>query len=1047
MHKVQIPQRYAHLATGTWEISFLSNSNYLNWLDSFASTQPIQPHEQLVDYVRQRSHSTSGRGSVLQQPPSISVSQSNSSFPPPASSYPSSSQSTRITMNGSQDVDFSDLIDYSALGDDADTSAAFTTDSFDHSYPSTSNQLGGGNSQSNQLMNSSYSTYSAPPSVPGYPTSSSYPVASTSSLYPPVSTPYTSQVPYYTATPSLDPTSFFGTRSSSNQAPVSSTLAIQSQMIQDERNRRNAAALQQQQQHQPQPMRHFSLDPSSVSASPQPPSPPPSATTISPSMMTNSQFASSATPPVVDQPVASTSRASSVVNGTPSASTTTKKPPASSSSSTSTSSKPKSSKRSSSTGPSSSSSLERWEKVWPDVKAQLTMNRLQKAPASTAQRLLSLLSSFNHVEGPSSTLSDWGDGSDVPPQGRKEVLSEMLKYAGEEFWKALVQEGDTGKSTSKSAGVELLSFWFEGASKGFEAKKDKEKLKGKQQAGDEEAEKKRKQVEETTLVLVLQVFAKLPLAFRHIEKIASVAKRVRKITLKGDEGAVKAAANRLYEKWKKIQQDHHEAVGGASAATSTSTSSKDKNISSKSKESETGKRKSVGSDEAPAKKAKITTSTTTTTTKKATPAPSSYAPLETAKISASMSFKKKPTEAPTSTLNAMRAALNNMKKPEATTASTTKAATPTAEELGKNGKPKKRVKWNDDNLEQIKWIEKAIYGEDEAQGKTGLNLGEGEEAEENFRMMEQQEGMTLSMHLDEDDDMEEEIEWYTPIEVVIPDTEDFASLRQEPDSIEARIQTERESNLMAVDPTSTPLDSPTEPPEYTPAVPDPESRPIPLSQDLANNSQILEQIAAAQAASVPMGGFAANDQIESLLGQLNTSILPQQQQQQVQYGFTPHPNLGGIDPATLDALKGYDVDQIRQILDSQPDFKGMTVENLGLTSGAGASYAPPAVSQPYGHEPPPTPYGSSWNQPSYGTPWQPSGPPPPAAHDAYNGYVPPTSVSSAYEYVHGGVPLPSQKQSLKKGKKRGGSNVKCRFFKTPTGCDWGDKCSFIHDNS
>lgn len=61
--------------------------------------------------------------------------------------------------------------------------------------------------------------------------------------------------------------------------------------------------------------------------------------------------------------------------------------------------------------------------------------------------------------------------------------------------------------------------------------------------------------------------------------------------------AVKAAANRLYEKWKKIQQDHHEAVGGASAATSTSTSSKDKNISSKSKESETGKRKSVGSDE------------------------------------------------------------------------------------------------------------------------------------------------------------------------------------------------------------------------------------------------------------------------------------------------------------------------------------------------------------------------------------------------------------------------------------------------------------------
>ncbi|GAA5968312.1 hypothetical protein JCM3765_000387 [Sporobolomyces pararoseus] len=1038
MHKVQIPQRYAHLATGTWEISFLSDSNYLNWLDSFASTQPIQPHEKLVDYVRHRSHSSPGQASVLQPPPSVSRSNSNSSFPP--SHYPPSSLPTRTTMNGSQDVDFSDLIDYSALGDDGDTSASFATESFDHSYPSTPNQMGGGNQQSNLLINPNYSTYSAPPTVSGYPDPSTYPVASTSSLYPPVSAPYTSQVqvPYYTPTPSLNPASFFGTQST-NQAPVSSTLAIQSQMIQDERNRRKAAALQQQQQQ----MRHFSIDPSSVAASPQPPSLPSAATTISPSMMTNAQSSSSSAPPVVNQPVASTSRASSVVNGPPpTASTSSKKP---SSSSSTSSSKPKSSKRSSSTGPSTSSSLERWEKVWPDVKAQLAANRLQKAPASTAQRLLSLLSTFNHVEGPTSTLSDWGDGSDVPPQGRKDVLSEMLKYAGDEFWKSLVQEGDTGKSTSKSAGVELLSFWFEGASKGFEAKKDKEKMKGKE-VGDDEAEKKRKQVEEITLALVLQVFGKLPLAFRHLEKVASVAKRVRKITLKGDEGAVKAAATRLYEKWKKIQEDHHEAVGGASAA-STSTS-KDKNGSSKAKEADSGKRKSAGSDEAPAKKAKITTTTTTTTSKKPTPAPSSYAPLETAKISASMSFKKKPTEAPTSTLNAMRAALNNMKKPEASTATTTKAATPTAEELGKNGKPKKSVRWNDDKLEQIRWIEKAIYGEDEAQGKTGLNLGEGEEAEENFRMMEQQEGMTLSMHLDEDEDMEEEIDWYTPIDVVIPDTDDFASLRQQPDSIEARIQTERESNLMAVDPSSIPLDSPTEPPEYTPAVPYPESRPIPLSQDLANNSQILEQIASAQAASVPMGGFAANDQIESLLGQLNTSILPQQQHhQQVQHGSTAQPTLGGIDPATLDALKGYDVDQIRQILDTQPAFKGMTVENLGLAPGAGASYAPPAIPQGYGHEPPPTPYGSSWNQPSYGTPWQPSGPPPPSGHDAYNGYVPPASVSSAYEYVHNGVPLPSQKQSLKKGKKRGGTNVKCRFFRSPSGCDWGDKCNFIHDNS
>jgi hypothetical protein len=157
--------------------------------------------------------------------------------------------------------------------------------------------------------------------------------------------------------------------------------------------------------------------------------------------------------------------------------------------------------------------------VIPDVRTQLSAPRLQKAPTSAAQRLLSLLSPFNHVDGSSSTLSDWSDGSDIPPEGRKEVLSELLKYAGEEFWRAWVQEGDTGSSSSKSAGVELLSIWFEGASKGFEAKKDKEKLKGKE-TGAEEAERKRREVEQMTLALVLQVSSSLFSSIRGVPLVS-----------------------------------------------------------------------------------------------------------------------------------------------------------------------------------------------------------------------------------------------------------------------------------------------------------------------------------------------------------------------------------------------------------------------------------------------------------------------------------------------------------------------------------------------
>ncbi|GAA5883226.1 hypothetical protein JCM16303_007315 [Sporobolomyces ruberrimus] len=1072
--------RYAHLAIGNWEVNFLSNPDYVNWLDSTTTSQPLAPYERLVDYVRQRlppptrPPTTNSNGSYPSQqarpyPPSSSSSSSSlanfASAPAPSTQSPLgpfASFSTMNNLNGSSSVDFSDLIDYSALGDDGDSSASYAA-ALESSFAPNDSGVGGLSAQPSLNHEAHYSAFSAPPpsssstipAVSGYPpssmpSSSTYPTSSSAStapdfVYSSISNPYampqSRQSPSYYSTPSVDPSSFFASRptssnSTNGQPAASSTLAMQSQLIQDERNRRNATMSMS-------PAPPFFNPTAAANATngssgvPQEQLPPP-ATTISPAMMTNPQFNPSPSPSNSIQPVASTSRAPSPP--------TSSVPSTKKASSSSSSSKPRSTSSSSS---STSESVKRWNKVFPDIQASLTRSRLEKAPTSTAQRLISLISPFNHIDGPSSTLSDWSDGSDVPPEGRKSILTDLLKYAGEEFWKSWVEEGERSNKVNKSQGIEILRFWFEGASKGIEARKEKEKEKstGKE---DGNAEKKRREVEQMTLVLVLQVFAKLPITHRHLGNLATVAKRVKKISLKGDEGAVRAAATRLYDKWKKVQDEYN----STQQASSTSTSSKDKkpngaSSSSKDKDGDSAKRKSAGTDDASNKKPKITTTTTTTTKK----VPSSYAPVAPTKLDAKLSFKKKPE----SNISAMRAALKtvNSKKLDAAAPIVTgvKASTPVAEDkknvvggviLGKNGKPKKQVRWNE-VLEAVRIIEKAIY-DDEDEGKTGLGLGEGEEMEENFKKMEEQEGMSLSMHLDEDEDMEEDIEWYEPVGVTIPDTEDFASLRQEPDSAEARIQTEREANLMEIDAAAEPRGSPNEPPEYNPPVPDPEPKVIPLSADLATDHGVLAEIAAAQVAVVPLGGFAENDQIESLLGQLNTSVVQAPQQAQ------PLQALEQIDPATLEALRGYDPEHVRQILETHPAFRGMTVENLGLGGPPpppqqsmyppqhAGGYGPPppggslfAQTDPYAH-----PHEQSrpgWGAPAnYGTPWQPSAPPPP---DAYNGYQPP---NQGYERAA----LPSQTATLKKGKRK---TVYCKFFKTSRGCDWGDKCAFIHDSS
>ncbi|GAA5888332.1 hypothetical protein JCM5296_003290 [Sporobolomyces johnsonii] len=997
-----VPERFRHLAVGNWEIDFLSNPDYTNWLDSAFATRPLGTGEPLVDYVRTRINAAKNGASGA--PASSTV----SSLAQQVYATPASSTNGHGGVNGAPATSgndfFSDMLDLSSYtADEGDGSNPFT--GLDNSaFASTSaSSLGIVVPASTAYSPYTLPSTSAPSSVPRYP--SPFSQQAPSHAYSAPITPFT---------PPADPrsayfanvvnSSFFGAAAVPSS---SSTLALQSELIRSERDRRTAgtnaiggeestsAFFDPRHQHQ----------------------------TISPAVLSGPSTSARES-----SPVASTSKSTSA--GPVASTSTSRKAPSSASSTTS---KPRASP-----APSTSSDTSDWRKHAPEIRAHLSATRLQRAALSTAQKLLKSLRELSHQGGASSTLSPWGDGSDVPPDGRAEILTALLKFGGDEFWQAWLKEGE-GKGKGRSDGLDLLVVWFEGANGSYFKKEDKDKEREKG-TGERETEKQRKDVEQKTLALVLQALGKLPVTIEHLRHLSGldIPKRARKISMKATDGAVKAAATQLVQKWAKVQQDY------VASQPKTAASSKDGKDA-------TTKRKAEAA-EAPAKKAKIAPSAVKKPASATTPAAPAYASTNHVKA-ALPSFKKAkgaaPAPAPAHT-SALRAALAGLGKKDVGGATipgglTNKSTKINASAPGAKGrKEKKSVRWReDDELVQIKYIERAVYEDEQNGAAASARIGEGEDAMENFRYMEQQEGMSHTMHLE--DEMEEEIDWYEPVEIVIPDTEDFAALREPPVSAEAEIQTQRESTLMAVDPTSTPPDSPGEPPEYAPSEPDPEPKIMPLSDELQRDDQVLAEIAHAQASAVPLGGFAANDQIESLLGQLNASgvaaALQQMQPTPMAVPQPPQPPVGGtpaeIDENTLAALRSYDPAQIEAILRSNPLFHGLSLEALGLPQGP---------SHQMSQQPPPhsAPYGQLWGQPAYAPP-PPAWPPQPNPVAAYNGYVPPSSSGGAgYDSVTGvAAPMPN-KGHVKKGKKK---SVACKFFNTPRGCDWGERCNFIHDRN
>lgn len=164
-----------------------------------------------------------------------------------------------------------------------------------------------------------------------------------------------------------------------------------------------------------------------------------------------------------------------------------------------------------------------WNQILPSVRSLLSAKRLQASPLATAPKLLKDLRFFSHE-----TRSDspWGDTSDVPPEGRAEVLHCLLKYARDEFWHVFLEvvqdkpaTAATASSSSstkgkgkedadepqqlagiKSDALDLLQSWLEGASKAVV--REKATAGGAATSG---KDRKRKELEQATLALVLQV--------------------------------------------------------------------------------------------------------------------------------------------------------------------------------------------------------------------------------------------------------------------------------------------------------------------------------------------------------------------------------------------------------------------------------------------------------------------------------------------------------------------------------------------------------------
>ncbi|TNY17739.1 hypothetical protein DMC30DRAFT_93076 [Rhodotorula diobovata] len=1082
-----------HLAKTAWDVEFLSNPTFASWTQGHVGADPPKKDEHLVDYVRARIPSRPSpyapSASDLPPLPSITLSSSSPSpaSSPPASPAPASAPAPAPPADANSmsfDGGFDDVLDMSSYAADEPSGLDDGANAFvDHSMDQFRTH-----SPVEPLFSSVQGAHLRAPS----------PFAT----YPGAVAPFTAPGTFYSRHATPPSTSL------ADATVAASSLAATADLIHQGRA----------QGAQPPQWNGFFASSAASSAGPAAPA------AVAPGALFHAGAGQpggptmTITPSAISAPPPASSSASASRESTPrpAAPAAAKKLAASTSSSSSSSKTVRSASpavpaalKRSAPSPASTYSPEHWTSFLPKIRTYLDSKRLQRAPVAAAQFLVRNLHGLFTYADRSSTASPWGDASDVPPEGRAEVLSAVASYGRDEFWRAWVDEGMAAPSTggsgkgkekeksahaegAKSDGLELLQCWLEGASQRIAAS-SKDKEAGAAHKGSASKERKVIELEHATLLALLKVFAKLPLTFDHLRAHTGIPKRVKRISDRATDSVVKRAAADLVTKWSKVQVAAR--AGSAGAAMSSSS---------------TAKRKADEKD-GPAKKAKTGTSATTTasssTAKKPAPAP---APNPLAKAGMP-SFKKQPSATSASGgaggSSALMEAIAKLKagsgpKPPPPPPPPAPAPGPTAVGAGagaassthvaprRTGKPtgkpggtagngggprvRKSVKWApDDELEKVKLIEKAVYGDENGDEGAGAL---GESLDESLHLMQEQEGLSLAMHFE--DEFEELIDWYEPVAVTLPESPEFELLSEPKQSHELELYPASDSASMDVDMPSESLAEPPEASQDAASTPEPDDKTkrIQLSADMANDPEVLQTIEDAQMSRA--GAFASSDQISALLSQLTANGIVAGLDATAFGGApgatdgttmtTPHappfgagpaagpqvqPPPGQISAEALDALRSYPPEQVAAIVQANPAMAaGLDLAALGLVPGAAAgpqggfdvpphmqqrpAYVPPgfAAAQPYDGYVPPSAQPSAW------------GAPPPAA-DLYSGYQPPSHAHGHPPSTPYGRAAPTSAMPPAPHRRglRPKKDTPCKYFKSRMGCDWGDKCAFSHD--
>ncbi|KAI5474836.1 hypothetical protein MNV49_002366 [Pseudohyphozyma bogoriensis] len=487
-------------------------------------------------------------------------------------------------------------------------------------------------------------------------------------------------------------------------------------------------------------------------------------------------------------------------------------------------SKPQPTKRSSASPSPSTSTQSPWDRSFPTISQYLTPIRLSRASLSTASKLIPLLSAFPAT------------GTDsVPLEGKITVVGKLVESADRPFWEYWKGEKE---------GMRVVEEWFASV-----VGKEVEAAQGER--------------ERMLVRWLIKLIDKLDLKIEDLKKYKLAARVSRVSRTKTIDADTRKLASKLVEKFTRLQEDENTRLkreGSAGPET----------------EPAAAKRKAgTPADDGPNKKPKSASSTIASLIlKKEPPKP---VVVEKPKI-ALPSFKKKPEgtapSAPAQSSASRIAGLLVKKAVAPPHDKDGKPATPSSMAprgaAAKEKKVRKSVRWKAEaELVKVDIVERYIRsldGLDEDEDE-GMEAGLGE-----VREMEEQEGMSLTLHFEKEDDeldeMDEEVDWYQPVDIDLS-SESLASYTAPPESLEVPFQTTRESQSPAIDyPDIDDIPpTPSEPPEYT-AV-DAPTRTMPLSSELASDPSVLHAIAHAQSVGAVFAGGAASDEdIKRLLSQL-----------------------------------------------------------------------------------------------------------------------------------------------------------------------------------